>query len=136
MFDFTAVVFDGNSPPLIPQTLQDGTAQVQLNSTVLVKGYQVKMQNAAFRLTDSGIKSINQTICVGGTFCDLAKTSDCANHEILLAKLHFYRPGGIGLSKDWFYLSNRRQNVEIKPPNTTKTASSLCGTLKHGVHQG
>ena len=37
---------------------------------------------------------------VGGIVCDLAMTFDCANHEILLAKLHFY--GIRGVSEDWF----------------------------------
>jgi hypothetical protein len=31
---------------------------------------------------------------VGGIFCDLAKHFDCINHEILLAKLHFYETQG------------------------------------------
>jgi len=69
-------------------------------------------------------------------FSDLAKTFECVNHEILLATLHSYGNGGVGLSEDWLYLSNRRQNVEIKSPNTTKNVSSLWGTLKHGVPQG
>jgi hypothetical protein len=73
---------------------------------------------------------------VGGIFCDLAKAFDCVNHEILLAKLHFY--GIRGVTADWFksYLTNRRQKVEIKSSNATQNVSSDWGTLKHGVPQG
>jgi len=110
------------------------------NNVLVAKQYGfskgISIETAAFRLTDTVIKSINQKICVWGIFCDRAKTFECMNHEILLAALHFYGIGGVGLSEDWFYLSNRRQNVEIKSPSTTKNVSSLWGTLKHGVPQG
>jgi len=39
---------------------------------------------------DSVFNSINQKMHVGGIFCNLAKAPDCVNHEILLAKSHFY----------------------------------------------
>jgi hypothetical protein len=43
-------------------------------------------ENAAFKLTDSVLKSITQKMHVDGIFCDLAKAFDCV---ILLAKLHY-----------------------------------------------
>jgi hypothetical protein len=68
---------------------------------------------------------------MGGIFCDLAKAFDCVNHEILLAKLHFY--GIQWVSEDWFRscLINRKQQLEIKSPNTTKMFFSAWGALKH-----
>jgi len=47
---------------------------------------------------------------VGGIFCGLAKVFDCVNHEILLAKLHFY--GIQGVSEYWFRscVTKRRQS--------------------------
>jgi hypothetical protein len=50
----------------------------------------ISTEDAAFRLTDSVFKSINQTMHVGGIFCVLANDFDCVNHEILLAKLDIY----------------------------------------------
>jgi hypothetical protein len=52
----------------------------------------------------------------GGTSCDLAKVFGCVNHESLLPKLHSY---GI---QSWFrsYLTERRQEVEIKEPSATQ----------------
>jgi len=76
---------------------------------------------------------------VGGIFCKVAKASDCKNHEILLAKLHFC---GIRLmSEDCFrsHLTNKRQKVEVKSPDSTKFfffSLSVWGILKHGVPQG
>jgi hypothetical protein len=49
----------------------------------------ISTEDAAFRLTDSVFKSINQKIHVGGIFCDLVKAFYCVNYEILLVKSHF-----------------------------------------------
>jgi len=66
----------------------------------------------------------------------LAKVFHCMNHEILLAKLHFY--GIQGVSEYWFrsYVTNRRQEVEVTSPNSTTIFFSNWGAMKHGVPQG
>jgi len=92
--------------------------------------------DAAFRLTDSVLKSLNQKLYVGGIFCDLSKAFDCVNHEILLTKLHFYGIQGITIEWSRSYLTNRKQKVEIKSPNSTHNLVSDWGILKHRVPQG
>jgi hypothetical protein len=73
---------------------------------------------------------------VGGFFCDLAKALDTVNHQILLAKLHFY--GIQGVSEDWIrsYITNIRQKVKVKSPNTAQIFFSDWHTLKYEVPQG
>jgi hypothetical protein len=80
----------------------------------------IATEDAAFKLTDSVLKSIDQKKHTGGTFCDLAKALDCVNHEILFSKLQFY--GVRGTMLKWFklYLTNRKQKVEIKSPRNTQ----------------
>ena len=105
-----------------------------MHTNILVIGQHgfrkgISRDNTTFRLIEGVFKSINQKMSVGGIFCDLAKAFDCVNHEILLAKLHFY--GIRGISEDWFrsYLTNRRQKVKVKSRNATQN-------LKHGDPQG
>jgi hypothetical protein len=58
------------------------------------------------------------------------------NHEVLLAKLYFYRIRGE--SEDWFrpYLTNRRQKFEVKLANTAQNLFPDWGTVKHAVPKG
>ena len=58
------------------------------------------------------------------------------NHEILLAKLN--SSGIRRVSEDWLgsYLTNGRQKVEVKSPNSAQTFSSVKGILKHGIPYG
>jgi Notch-like protein len=66
---------------------------LHINTVLVTEQYSfrkgIPMEDVAFRLTDSVIKSINQKMHVGGTFRALAKAFDHVNHGTLFAKLHF-----------------------------------------------
>jgi hypothetical protein len=81
----------------------------------------ISTENEVFKLVVSALKSLNQKMHVGGIFCDLAKTFDCVNHEMLLSKLHYF--GIQGATANWFrsYLTERKQKVEIKSPYATQS---------------
>jgi hypothetical protein len=112
---------------------------LQTNNILVPEQYAFRKgrstEDAAFRLTDSVLKSLNQKLHIEGILCDLSKAYDCVNHEILLTKLHFY--GIQGTTIDWFksYLTYRKQKVEIKSPNSTHNLVSDWGILKHRVPQ-
>jgi hypothetical protein len=67
---------------------------------------------------------------VGGISCDLAKVFE------LPSKLHFY--GIRNIAGQWFksYLHDRRQQVEIKSPDSNNSTYSNWDIIKHGVPQG
>jgi hypothetical protein len=69
----------------------------------------ITTRNAHFKLTVSTLKLLNQKVHVGRIFCDLAKTFDCVNHEILLNELRYF---GIKWSMaNWFksYLTENKR---------------------------
>jgi hypothetical protein len=68
---------------------------------------------------------------VGGIFCDLVKAFDCVNHEILLTKLDFFCIQGATASWFRFYLTYRKQKIEMKSSNLTQSTYSNWRTIKH-----
>jgi hypothetical protein len=105
---------DWEVPPVMPVT---GTKRWKQFSNILLLWITLHDLNSEFRYVFW--KDHNKNIHVIQHFCDLVKAFDCVNHDILLAKLRYYRIQGV--SEDWYRsnLTNRRQKVEVKSPNTT-----------------
>ena len=96
----------------------------------------VHTENAIFSLTDNIINSLNQRQQVGGIFCDSTKAFDCADHTILLNKLHYY--GIREKCHPWFKsnLENRKQRVCVSPYILEEEKSSNREMVVIGVPQG
>jgi hypothetical protein len=95
----------------------------------------ISTENKVFKLADSILKVVNQKMRVGRIFCDLAKVYNCINHEIFLTKLHFYGIQGTAANWPTSHLTNRKQEVVIKPSGAIPIFFSKWGTVMHGVHQ-
>jgi hypothetical protein len=57
---------------------------LQTNSILVPEEYALRKgmstEDAALRLSDSVLNSLNQKLHVGGIFCDLLKAFECVNH--------------------------------------------------------
>jgi hypothetical protein len=77
----------------------------------------IAIEKAVFTLTDNILTALNPKKQVGGIFCDLAKASDCVNHEILLCKLFYYVVCGVNAQWLESHLIITKQMVEIMLQN-------------------
>jgi hypothetical protein len=79
----------------------------------------VSTENAIFSNTELIFKVWNNTELITGLFCDLTKSFDCVNHELLIQKLGYY--GVKGSIWNWLesYLYNRKQRVVLQLINST-----------------
>ncbi|GBP47692.1 hypothetical protein EVAR_28095_1 [Eumeta japonica] len=69
--------------------------------------------DAGFELVQRIFRVWEDSRDVLGVFCDLSKTFDCVNHEILIGKLRHYAVTGMALGPLKSYLSNIIHRVDI-----------------------
>jgi hypothetical protein len=100
-------------------------------------GFREKLSTemATYTLLNNILSSLNKKNFVGGLFCDLQKSFDCVNHNILFAKMEFYGISGIVNKLMKSYLENRYHRVTVKNIKLNKV-SSKWELVKHGVPQG
>jgi hypothetical protein len=90
---------------------------------------------ASFNLINNILQAFNDKKLVGGIFCDLTKTSDSVNHEILLAKLEFHGIRGTFYKLIASYFNDRYQRVIIKDEQSNNYFSNW-EQVRLGVPQG
>jgi hypothetical protein len=101
-------------------------------------GFQKKLciEDANFSLVDNVAIPLDRCKCVGGIFCDLSKTFDSVNHNILLHKLQYYGIKGNNLLWLKSYLADRKQKLCISANIFDQETSSSWGRINNGVTQG
>jgi len=89
------------------------------NSNKLLVGNQfgfrkgIATEDAIFNLTNQISNALNNKTMAGSIFCDLEKTLDPVNHDILLSKLPYYEKRGKAKLLVKSYLQNRYERVQI-----------------------
>jgi hypothetical protein len=81
------------------------------------------------------LQAWNSKLQVAVVFCDLAKASDCVNHDILIEKLKYYEVNETDIKWIKSSLPNRRQRVDINV-NNIQNYSSTWEIVKQEVPQG
>ena len=81
------------------------------------------------------LNTLNYKQTVGGIFCDVTKTFDCVDYDILISKIEKY--GIIGKGKELFqsYIKGRYKRVLIDNKTNHNTTVSNWAMVKHGVPQ-
>jgi len=79
-------------------------------------------------------KALDESSQIEGIFCDLPKSFDCVNHDILLDKILCDGICGTAILQFKSYLEKRRKRAEILHNELGKTFSNW-ETIKSGVPQ-
>ena len=85
---------------------------------------------ASHKLINDIFQAINNTLSVGGTFCDIQTAFYFINHDILLWKFQFNCTVGNAKALTTSYLEARYQLLTIN------SISSLWGRINTGIPQG
>jgi len=89
-------------------------------------------EKASFKLINEILLALNDTLTVGGIFCDLEKAFDSVDHDILLSKCEFYGFRGKTNALLQSYLSDRYKRVLINNSSSNVTTFSEWSKIKHG----
>jgi hypothetical protein len=81
-------------------------------------------EKASFKLINKILLELNNKVTVGGIFCDLEKTFNSVNHNILLSKCGFYRFSGKTNALLRSYLGDRYRRVLINNSISRNTTFS------------
>jgi hypothetical protein len=76
---------------------------------------------------------MNNSLKIGGIFCDLQKALDCVNHKILMDELEFYVIEGKFKALIASYVTGRYQKVTLYN-NTNTNSSSKWEMIKKMVY--
>ena len=100
-------------------------------------GFRTKSstEKASYNLLHEILLAMNSKITVRGTFCDLQKAFDYANHNILLEKLKFYGVKSTFYTLVKSYLEGRYQTFIPAYSTSNYNTSSSLREMKHGVPQ-
>jgi hypothetical protein len=96
----------------------------------------LRTDNANNKLTTEILNAMNNQLLVGGIFCDLEKTFDCINHDILLSKFKFYGINDRDLQLYQSYLGNRYSRTAMYNDIENSNIVSYWARVRHGVSQG
>jgi hypothetical protein len=96
----------------------------------------LRTNNATYKLTNEILIAMNNKLLVGGIFCDLEKSFDCVNHDILLSKLKFYGVRDKDLQLYQSYLGNRYCRMAVYDDSENSNKFSNWAIVRHGVSQG
>ena len=92
-------------------------------------------ERAIYQLINKILTALDNKDWVGGIFCDLSRTFDLADHDLLIEKLKFYGVTGTASKLVKSYLSNRFQRVKVRN-NHYSNFYSKWDEVKLGVPQG
>jgi hypothetical protein len=112
-----------------------------INQDIILVNEQYGFRNSSstekvsFKRINDILLALNNKLTAGGIFCDLGKSFDCVNHNILLSKFEFYWIVCKANTLIKSYLNDRYQRTVIDTSHSNNSSSSDWVKVKNWVPQ-